>query len=341
MGFTVEKIDTTTAPDSLLREFAAYYDIIDGEDMPGDPSMPVEQRIARWRHVTNRFPLTRWLLRDEDGIVGSAVVEMDTEQNLDNGYGFVSVRPDKRGLGYGRALAQPMVELLEEHGRWRFTTMVKKATPTEDLARACGLEPAYEEKRSRLVIAELDLDLMRSWVERAQERASDYELVYYESPIPNEILEQFCELNRVMNTAPHEDIEMEDEVLTPEDWRDIEAHFVEAKNQLHNLIAVHKPTGQFAGYTQILTQDLQPDLAWQEDTGVDPAHRNRGLGRWLKAAMILRIVDEYPAVQRVDTHNAGSNEPMLNINIAMGFKPIHTAYAWQGELAGVRKGLKL
>ena len=50
-----------------------------------------------------------------------------------------------------------------------------------------------------------------------------------------------------MNTAPHEDIEMEDEVLTPEDWRDIEAHFVEAKNQLHNLIAVYKPTGQFAG----------------------------------------------------------------------------------------------
>jgi GNAT superfamily N-acetyltransferase len=103
---------------------------------------------------------------------------------------------------------------------------------------------------------------------------------------------------------------------------------------------VHKPSGEFAGYTQIKTQDLQPDLAWQWETGVDPAHRNKGLGRWLKAAMIERIISEYPAVERVDTFNAGSNEPMLNINIAMGFEPIHLSHAWQGDLATARERLR-
>jgi GNAT superfamily N-acetyltransferase len=184
------------------------------------------------------------------------------------------------------------------------------------------------------------MDMMQSWVDRASERASDYELVYYQSPLPDELVEQFCDLVLVMNTAPREDIEEEDEVMTPEHWREIESNAIDSKCQLHNLIAVHRPSGDLVGYTQIKTQDLQPDLAWQEDTGVDPAHRNKGLGRWLKAAMILRIAGSYPELRRVDTHNAGSNEPMLNINVAMGFRPIRITRVWQGELASVRQGLR-
>jgi hypothetical protein len=44
-------------------------------------------------------------------------------------------------------------------------------------------------------------------------------------------------------------------------------------------------------------------------------------------------------VTRVDTFNAGSNEPMLNINVAMGFRPIHLSRAWQGDLATARRRL--
>jgi GNAT superfamily N-acetyltransferase len=109
------------------------------------------------------------------------------------------------------------------------------------------------------------------------------------------------------------------------------------KSTLHTYIAVHQPTQEYVGYTTIKTQELQPDLAWQWDTGVHPEHRNRGLGRWLKAAMIDKIVADYPAMDRVDTFNAGSNEPMLDINIAMGFKPVHLSQAWQGDLATVRE----
>jgi hypothetical protein len=56
--------------------------------------------------------------------------------------------------------------------------------------------------------------------------------------------------------------------------------------------------------------------------------------------MIKRIVGSHPDVSRVDTFNAGSNEPMLNINVEMGFRPIHISYAWQGDLATVRERLR-
>lgn len=337
MEFEVQQIDTRNAPESLLRELSAYYDIVEAEDMPGDPPTPEVVRIADWRHFPTHNPVPRWLLRDGDGIAAVAVAAYDTQQNLENGFGRVHVRPDKRGNGYARAIATPMFELLEAEGRQRFGTWVKKDDPAEQLLLDLGLKPVYEEKRSRLGIADLDMELMRSWIERAGERASEYELHYYQSPMPDDLVEKFCDLAYVMNTAPREDFEEEDEVLTPENWRETEKNVIDSQCQMHTLIAVHRSTGDLTGYTQIKTQDLQPDLAWQWDTGVDPAHRNKGLGRWLKAAMIERLVETHPELERVDTFNAGSNEPMLNINIEMGFKPVHLANDYQGPLATVRE----
>lgn len=337
MGIEITQLNTENAPESVLRELAEYYVVVEAEDMPGDPPTPYEMRLADWRNLLPHLPVTRWVLRDDGSIVAVGVTVVETEQNLENGFGRIHVHPDHRGRGFARTIAGPMFDYLEGLGRVRFDTWVKKDEPVEDLLAGLGLKPVYGEKRSRLKISELDIDLMGHWISRALERASDYELRYHQSPLPEYLVDDFCDLAYIMNTAPREDYEVEDEVLTPQMWRDTEKSVAESKCQLHNLIAVHKTSGAFAGYTQIKTQDLQPDLAWQWDTGVHPDHRNKGLGRWLKAELIRRIVDEFPEVSRVDTFNAGSNEPMLNINVEMGFAPVHISNTWQGDLATVRE----
>ena len=337
MAAHVEHIDTTTAPESLLVELAALYDGLDAEELPGDPPTPLAKRIADWRMSFARFPINRWVLRSDGEIVGVAISQYDVEENLENGMGRIAVRPDQRGRGYGRMLATGVFDHLEKEDRTRFETWIKKGSPAEQLAERVGLKSVLSERRSRLLTAEVDRQLMRSWIDRAVERASDYELISMEAPFPEEHLQKYCDMMLIMNSAPLEDYEMEDEHITPEDWRDIEASVLAGQNSVLNLTAVHKPTGEFVGYTQVKTQGLQPELAWQWDTGVHPDHRNRGLGRWLKAAMMEKIVTEHPEVQRIDTENAGSNEPMLNINLAMGFEAIHEANAWQGDLATVRE----
>ena len=71
------------------------------------------------------------------------------------------------------------------------------------------------------------------------------------------------------------------------------------------------------------------DGAWKEATAVDPKHRDKGIGRWLKATKCLRLFAEKPHVEYVDTWNAFSNAPMLGINIAMGFEVIKSFSEYQ------------
>lgn len=339
MGILIEQIDTSTAPKQILQELAAFYAVLEAEDMPGDPPTPWPALIAYWRESRTTYPTHRWILRESGEILGYALTAYDLQQNLENGFARLSIHPEHRGRGLARELVVPVIEDLESAGRVRVDTWIKLGAVGEGFAEKMGLAPVYEEKRSRLSISDLDLALMQSWIDRAAERASDYEVIYHKSPIPEEIITAFCELTDVMNTAPREDFQADDETVSPEEWREIEQNVADSQSELHTLIAVHEESGDFAGYTVIKTQGLQPDLAWQWDTGVHPDHRDKGLGRWLKAQMIVTIVADYPDVIRVDTFNAGSNEPMLNINLAMGFRPVHLSREWQGDLAKARAEL--
>ena len=337
MGFQIQQVDTRDAPEALLREMHHYYLGMKAEDLPDDPPTPFEAQAADWKHLPDVYSVPRWLLRERGEIVAVGVAFMDLEQNLENGAGRVHVKPEHRGRGLARMVGEPVLMTLADNGRIRLDTHVIADSVSEGFPEKLGLQKVYGDKRSRLVLADLDHQLMRSWIDRAEERASEYELLYMEAPYPDEVLQKYCDLFLIMNTAPREAFEAEDEVLTPEVWRDTEAKELAGGNALHLCVAVHKPSGDFAGYTVIKTQGLEPDQAWQWDTGVDPAHRNKGLGRWLKAAMIDKLAADYPEVDRIDTYNAGSNEPMLNINIAMGFKPILLTNAWQGDLAKARE----
>jgi mycothiol synthase len=236
-----------------------------------------------------------------------------------------------------------MLDAAEADGRTRLAIGIKDGRPEESLAKRAGMKLAYREKVSRLMFGEIDWALMASWIERAAERASDYELLFLPSPIAEEHLQAYCDVMFVMNSAPQEDyVEDEDEIMTPEIWRDLESKFgVRGEREILTYVARHKPSGKFAGFTTVAHKRLQPDLVEQWDTGVDSDHRNKGIGRWVKAAMAFELRKRYPTIRRIDTENAGSNAPMLGINIEMGFKPILIQNVWQGDLATIRRALSV
>jgi mycothiol synthase len=93
------------------------------------------------------------------------------------------------------------------------------------------------------------------------------------------------------------------------------------------------------GYTEVVWNPGQPEHLGQGDTAVSPKYRNFGLGRWLKAAMLEKVLRERPQVKHIRTYNASSNEAMLRINYQLGFKHVKTTTTWQVEVDEVFKYL--
>ena len=107
------------------------------------------------------------------------------------------------------------------------------------------------------------------------------------------------------------------------------------------IVARHDASGDYAGLTELFFDDpARPERCFQGNTGVDPAHRDKGLGRWLKGANALRLLEEKPEVEWIDTWNQDQNRPMLNINEAMGFRPHRMYTEWQIPIEEMRSRLK-
>jgi GNAT superfamily N-acetyltransferase len=297
--------------------------------------------LVDWRYLRADEDIPRWVWWEGGRIVAASGCYLQRDQNLDNALGLIYVLPDSRLRGLGRLVAQPMFDYIEDDHRIRFAVAIPTGSPVEDLAKRAGMKDAYRERVSQLRLVDVDRDQLDRWIERARERASDYELVSFSTPVPAEYREQAVAIIDVMNTAPLEDFEEDPLVWTEEMQADLEAMETLKKRTVLTFVAVHKPSGVFAGYTNVAYQSLHPAMAHQWDTGVDPAHRNRGLGRWLKAAMLKQIMDKYPEVEIIETENAESNTPMLNINIELGFKPSIEQILWQGDTRSVREALSV
>lgn len=337
MASEIQQFDTRVVGDDLLEELWHYYHEIYLEEVPDDSPPSLERAIADWRSVRPRSEVSRWVLRRDGVIKAAAVAYIDLEENLENGFGRIHVTTESRGRGHARELAATLFDWLEDRGRTRFHTGVNKGVPLDGFLARLGLKEAYHDQRSRLDLSSIDQALMQSWIDGAVERAADYELVELDSPVSEAHLQRYCDILFQMNTAPKEDFEEEDETMTPERWRQVEQTTKTAGYRLYTMVAVHRPTGMFAGSSTISADLLDPKQGWQWETVVHPEHRERGLGRWLKAAMIELVTREHPEMERIDTENSVTNDAMLGINIAMGFRPINTQVIWQGDLSVVRQ----
>ena len=149
-----------------------------------------------------------------------------------------------------------------------------------------------------------------------------------------------AELVELTNQQPLGDLEIEDMHMTPEQLRQAEQMSFARGNQRWTFYIVEKASGRFAGYTETVWNPNRPEILRQDMTGVFPEYRGRGLGRWLKAAMLDKVLKERPSVKYVRTGNADSNAAMLKINREMGFQPYTAGALWQIEIERVLEYLK-
>ncbi len=333
----IERFDQKTASESEMRAFHEFDGQMHAEVWPDDPHRPYEQFARDWR---NQPPLWRclvWLAWDGDRIVGKT--ETWTSLTGANGHlmdGGIDILPAYRRQGLARRLLAATAEQARQDGKTLFIFGTSNIVPAgEAFMTRLGAERGLTSHTNQLDLADLDRGLMRQWMERAQERAAGYRLGLWVGPYPEEELAGIAAMYAATNDAPHDDLNVEDEHRTPEQLRELDASMVARGGQRWSMYIRHEATGALAGFSELFWNPAEPETAYQGWTAVVPQHRNLGLGHWLKAAMIEKLLAERPGVKRVRTGNADSNGPMLGINHAMGFKPYRAWTVWQIERSKV------
>lgn len=334
MDIQVEEIDVASADQADLRAMHALEQAALAERFPDDPPYPYEEFLADIRFEPDFVRNRRWVVRDrrEGGLLGTSTLRLrDKEANRNKARTYVIVAPPSRRHGIGRALLAPAAEAAEADGRTLLEAFVPMRDEASAFAESLGFEFRQLERVSRCYVRDVDREMVEDWVTRAKERASEYTLRIWEGPCPDDFLPQFAAALAVMNTAPTGDRTHEWEETTPDELREEDQSLIDAGFNVTRAAAV-APDGTVAGYTAVYYGDFRPQIAWQGDTGVWPEHRNRGLGRWLKAAMFLHLTEARPLVEFIETGNAATNEAMLAINHAMGFRLAEEIGAYEVQI---------
>ena len=198
-----------------------------------------------------------------------------------------------------------------------------------------GAELRYTEQESALDVAAVDRARMERWVSAGP---SDLELVHWARRCPEDRIDALVATVNAMNDAPTDDLDLADTVV---DAAMVRAE-IDARAALgleyRGVLAV-TADGEAAGTTEVFVNRHRPAASWQWSTVVLPAHRGKGIGRWLKAHMWLRLRAAEPGVTGLQTGNAASNAQMLAINTEMGFEPTHLMGCWQADLEALQTAL--
>ena len=327
----------------LLREVYAATGPLHAEAIPDMPRVSLERWLSGARSLSAAEDGATIVARDSTGqIIGSADV---TTQDID---GFrhiaeisIGVLAGHRRAGIGRALLSSALDVTERLGRTLLTGAARETVPAGDaFARRIGAELGMVLTENRLDLRAIDRDLVRSWVEAGPVRAPGYHLEFINGPTPDQLLPRVVAAFRIMNTAPREDLQVDDFTITAEVLRDAEQSALAAGFERWACYAVDDATGDFVGLTDIAVYPAEPERVHVGNTAVEPAHRGRALGKWLKGAITQQVLDQVPGARWMVTNNAASNDAMLSINRQLGFRASAEVKMWQVSTERVRAYLE-
>lgn len=333
---TVRPFDLATSTAEEQSSLYALVCSLQAEEWPEDPPRPFEEWLRVLRSVPPFVTLRIWVAWDGEEAVGRATFTItDTPENRHIADIDIGVAEHRRRQAIAKKLLSQVVSAADEHERTLLIGGTDAKTPAGDaFAQRLGGRVGIVARTNQLDLATLDHDLMRTWRESGP--AETFELGWWRGSYPEEDLPAVCALKAVMNTAPRDDLDVEDVVWTPEMVRQETDALLERKIERLTLFARHRASSQLAGYTEVFFDPSRPENLYQGDTGVLPEYRGQRLGKWLKATMIEAALVKWPQLKRVRTGNANSNAPMLRINDAMGFRPCQDWSVWQVDVAQAR-----
>jgi len=244
----------------------------------------------------------------------------------------LKVRPESRRRGLGSEMLDALVTEVKAQSR----TSIGADGWDDEVPRAFAARHGFEEKsraiNRRQHLAEVDWAVLERLHAEALTRASAYELVRQVGRTPDDELTTVAEMSAAINDAPTDDLDIEDEVISPERVRAYEDAQLARGYSLYRVLARHRETGELAGHSVVTIDGERPEIGHQHDTSVVAAHRGHRLGVLVKTEMNLWLRDDQPQLVSIDTWNAESNDHMIEVNDAIGYRIMGRELQFQKSL---------
>ncbi len=90
--------------------------------------------------------------------------------------------------------------------------------------------------------------------------------------------------------------------------------------------------GRLAGHSQLVVPQTDQENAYQWDTLVLPEHRGHRLGLALKVANHQAAADALVPRTLIHTWNSDTNDPMVAVNAALGYRAVRQQAIFQGSI---------
>lgn len=307
-------------------------------DLPDFPPPTRQTFFGELRHPWPGLRHERALAHLDGAAVGYLDIALPQLDNLDNAEVEVSVHPEHRRRGVGRALHEYAVSAVRGLGRKNIMGMAVETLPGGvacdpaggAFGEAMGATAALQDVRRRLDVTAVDDAALDRLLSAAWPRAAGYSLVQWQATVPEEYVDDIAYLDgRLMEDAPMGDLAWEPEKVDAAKVRAIDAVVAARGRRRYHTAARHDESGHLVAWTTIDFPGRADWHAFQQITIVEPRHRGHRLGLIVKIENLRYTRSHEPAVRAIDTWNAAVNDHMISINEAMGFRPVDGWQNWQ------------
>jgi GNAT superfamily N-acetyltransferase len=186
-GVTIEEIDIRALSDDDVVVLNAFGNIIREEIHPEDPPRPVELTRSSVDNIPDFIVTRDFWARDADGSVvatGDAIVTR-TEDNQHVCRTEITVRADHRRRGIGKALLRLVVDVATAEDRRLLVSWTNDRIPAGGaFAQRVGAEVGLAMHTNRLLLADVDRDLVGRWIDEGPGRAPEYSVIAVDGRYP-------------------------------------------------------------------------------------------------------------------------------------------------------------
>lgn len=350
-------IEELVLPDSLdgplgdeFRELIDVRNQVEAETLGTDALAPTAEAIFPHFSSTPQKGRRHFVVRDNGRIIARGLLSWLTAENAPAAAVMADVLPSYRRRGIGSALFAHQEQISADLGRKVIQASVIHTSsdggervaastgfgdvPANDAGVQFLLHHGYELEQvariSRLDLTDIDAALEKQRDVAQQKAGPDYRIVEWVGRTPEKWLEQRAALNTAMSVdEPSGGLETIEDVWDADRAREHDDRQEGTGRTLYTAAAEHVPTGTLVAHTELGRLDGNNISAVQEDTLVLRAHRGHRLGMLLKAVNAKQLLRNAPDTAEIITFNVEENEPMLRVNIDMGFRPIGAEGEWQ------------